>query len=97
MLKLLTPCRLGALELRNRVVMAPLTRCRTDNDGFVPNEMMARYYAQRAGAGLIISEGTIVSPQGRGYPFTPGIWSAEQVEGWRKVTAVLHAKHGLLF
>ncbi len=97
MLKLLTPCRLGALELRNRVVMAPLTRCRTDNTGFVPTEMMARYYAQRAGAGLIISEGTIVSPQGRGYPFTPGIWSAEQVEGWRKVTVAVHAKNSLIF
>ena len=97
MLKLLTPCCLGDLELRNRVVMAPLTRCRTDNAGFVPTEMMARYYAQRARAGLIISEGTIVSPQGRGYPFTPGIWSAEQVQGWRQVTAAVHAKNGLIF
>lgn len=94
MLKLLTPCRLGALELRNRVVMAPLTRCRADNAGFVPNDMMVRYYAQRAGAGLIISEGTIVSPQGRGYPFTPGIWSAEQVAGWRKVTDAVHREGG---
>ena len=72
-MKLLTPVRLGALELKNRVVMAPLTRCRCDNGGYVPTPMMAEYYAQRAGAGLIISEGTIVSPQGRGYPFTPGI------------------------
>lgn len=94
MLKLLTPCRLGALQLRNRVVMAPLTRCRADNPGYVPNEMMVRYYAQRAGAGLIISEGTIVSPQGRGYPFTPGIWSAEQVAGWRRVTDAVHATGG---
>lgn len=97
MLKLLTPCQLGALQLRNRVVMAPLTRCRADNPGYVPNEMMAAHYAQRAGAGLIISEGTIVSPQGRGYPFTPGIWSAEQVEGWRKVTAAVHAQKGAIF
>ena len=82
--QLLTPVRLGALELKNRVVMAPLTRCRTDNPGYVPTEMMARYYAQRAGAGLIVSEGTIVSPQARGYPFTPGIWSADRspAGGW---------------
>jgi len=94
--QLLTPVRLGALELRNRVVMAPLTRCRTDNPGYVPTEMMARYYAQRASAGLIVSEGTIVSPQARGYPFTPGIWSAEQVAGWRLVTDAVHQKGGLI-
>ena len=68
-LQLLTPVRLGALALKNRVVMAPLTRCRCDNAGYVPSEMMRRYYAQRAVAGLIVSEGTIVSPQARGYPF----------------------------
>lgn len=93
---LLEPVRLGALNLRNRVVMAPLTRCRTDNPGAVPTEMMARYYAQRAGAGLIISEGTIVSPRGRGYPFTPGIWSDDQVAGWRRVTDAVHAAGGLI-
>jgi N-ethylmaleimide reductase len=93
---LLSPVRLGALHLRNRVVMAPLTRCRTDNPGFVPTDMMARYYAQRAEAGLIISEGTIVSPQGRGYPYTPGIWSDEQVTGWQKVTSAVHARDGLI-
>lgn len=93
---LLTPFRLGALELKNRVVMAPLTRCRCDNPGYVPTEMMARYYAQRASAGLIISEGTVVSPQARGYPFTPGIWSAEQVAGWRLVTDAVHQKGGLI-
>ena len=93
---LLTPVRLGALQLKNRIVMAPLTRCRTDNPGYVPTEMMARYYAQRAGAGLIISEGTIVSPQGRGYPYTPGIWSEEQLEGWQNVTGAVHAAGGLI-
>lgn len=93
---LLTPVRLGALELRNRLVMAPLTRCRADNSGFVPTHLMARYYGQRAGAGLIVSEGTIVSPQGRGYPFTPGIWSAAQVAGWKKVTDAVHARGGLI-
>lgn len=94
--RLLSPVQLGALHLRNRVVMAPLTRCRVDNPGAVPTESMARYYAQRASAGLIISEGTIVSPQGRGYPFTPGIWSAEQVAGWRRVTDAVHAAGGLI-
>ena len=93
-LKLLTPVRLGALDLANRVVMAPLTRCRCDNEGFVPTPMMAEYYAQRAGAGLIVSEGCIISPQGRGYPFTPGIWSAEQVAGWRLVTDAVHRQGG---
>ena len=93
-LKLLTPVRLGALELANRVVMAPLTRCRCDHPGYVPTPMMAEYYAQRAGAGLIISEGTIVSPRGRGYPYTPGIWSAEQVAGWRQVTDAVHQRGG---
>ena len=93
---LLTPIRLGALELNNRVIMAPLTRCRCDNPGYVPTAMMARYYAQRAGAGLIVSEGTIVSPQGRGYPFTPGIWSDEQVAGWRLVTDAVHERGGLI-
>jgi N-ethylmaleimide reductase len=93
-LQLLTPVRLGALQLANRIVMAPLTRCRCDNPGFVPTPMMAEYYAQRASAGLIISEGTIVSPQGRGYPHTPGIWSAEQVDGWRLVTDAVHAAGG---
>lgn len=96
MSRLLEPVRLGALHLRNRVVMAPLTRCRADNPDAVPTEMMARYYAQRAGAGLIISEGTIVSPRGRGYPFTPGIWSDEQVAGWRQVTDAVHAEGGLI-
>ncbi len=91
---LLAPVRLGALDLANRVVMGPLTRCRVDNADYVPTPMMARYYAQRASAGLIISEGTIVSPQGRGYPYTPGIWSAAQVAGWRQVTDAVHAAGG---
>ncbi len=96
MSNLLAPVQLGALALRNRVVMAPLTRCRTDNPGFVPSALTALYYAQRASAGLIISEGTIVSPQARGYPYTPGIWSAAQVAGWRGVTKAVHDKGGLI-
>ncbi len=94
--KLLAPVRLGALSLKNRVVMAPLTRCRADNPEAAPTALMARYYVQRAGAGLIISEGTIVSPHARGYPYTPGIWSDAQVAGWRQVTDAVHRTGGLI-
>jgi N-ethylmaleimide reductase len=94
--KLLAPVQLGALTLNNRVVMAPLTRCRANNPETAPTPLMARYYAQRAGAGLLISEGTIVSPQGRGYPYTPGIWSDAQVAGWRLVTDAVHQAGGLI-
>lgn len=86
--------KLGDLELPNRVVMAPLTRCRADNARFAPTPMMARYYAMRASAGLIVSEATIVSAQGRGYPDTPGIWSDAQVAGWKLVTDAVHAAGG---
>jgi 2,4-dienoyl-CoA reductase-like NADH-dependent reductase (Old Yellow Enzyme family) len=88
------PLKAGAFELRNRIVMAPLTRCRA-SEGRVPNELMAEYYAQRSSAGLILSEATAISPRGVGYPNTPGIWSAAQVEGWKKVTAAVQA-HGSL-
>jgi N-ethylmaleimide reductase len=91
---LFRPYRLGALTLPNRILMAPLTRARSSQPGDVPNEMNARYYAQRAGTGLIISEATQVSPQGKGYAFTPGIHSEAQVEGWRKVTDAVHAAGG---
>ena len=94
--KLLAPVQLGALSLKNRVVMAPLTRCRADNPEAAPTALMARYYAQRASAGLIISEGTIVSLQARGYPYTPGIWSDAQVAGWRRVTDAVHQAGGLI-
>lgn len=87
------PINAGALELRNRIIMAPLTRCRADA-GRVPGELMLEYYRQRAGAGLIISEATSVTPQGVGYPDTPGIWSDEQVAGWRKITDAVHAEGG---
>jgi 2,4-dienoyl-CoA reductase-like NADH-dependent reductase (Old Yellow Enzyme family) len=93
MSKLFDPLTLGDLHLPNRVVMAPLTRCRA-SAGRVPNAMMARYYAQRASAGLIISEATSVSPMGVGYPDTPGIWSDEQVAGWKRVTQAVHAAGG---
>jgi hypothetical protein len=87
---LFSPVDFGALTLANRIVMAPLTRSRMGADG-VPSEMHARYYAQRASAGLIISEATNISAQGRGYDLTPGIWSEEQVAGWKVVTDAVHA------
>lgn len=93
---LFEPIQVGDLTLPNRIVMAPLTRCRA-GEGRVPNALMAEYYAQRSGAGLIISEATSVSPQGVGYPDTPGIWSDGQVEGWRKVTKAVHDAGGRIF
>lgn len=92
---LLSPIKIGAFELSNRVIMAPLTRCRS-SEGRVPNDLMAEYYGQRASMGLIISEATSVSSQGVGYPDSPGIWSNEQIEGWKKVTLNVHAKGGLI-
>src|ERR1017187_2008154 len=87
---------LGEYRLANRVVMAPLTRSRASAQG-VPTSMMAEYYAQRASAGLIIAEGTNVSPQGRGYALTPGIYTTSQVEGWRRVTEAIHGKGSRVF
>src|SRR5438552_5695339 len=94
--KLLSPYRLGKLELPNRVVLAPLTRNRAAL-GNVPTSLMAQYYAQRASAGLIISEATQVSPDGQGYEATPGIHSPEQIEGWQDVTKAVHARGGRIF
>lgn len=90
---LFQPLKAGAFTLPNRIVMAPLTRCRA-SEGRVPNAMMADYYAQRAAFGLILSEATSISPQGVGYPNTPGIWSDEQVEGWKLVTHAVHNAGG---
>lgn len=90
---LFTPITLGDLTLNNRIVMAPLTRCRAD-EGRVPSELMVEYYRQRASAGLILTEATSVTPMGVGYPNTPGIWSAEQIQGWRTVTDAVHAAGG---
>jgi N-ethylmaleimide reductase len=89
---LFDPLRLGSLELPNRFVMAPLTRARAGRDA-VPNELMAAYYAQRAGAGLIISEATGISREGLGWPGAPGLWNDAQVEGWKRVTDAVH-HHG---
>jgi 2,4-dienoyl-CoA reductase-like NADH-dependent reductase (Old Yellow Enzyme family) len=88
-----TPLRLGALTLPNRIIMAPLTRCRA-GAGRVPTDLMREYYVQRASAGMILTEATAVDPMGVGYPDTPGIWSDEQVAGWRKVTDGVHAAGG---
>ncbi len=91
---LFTPFKLGALELPNRVLMSPLTRSRSSQPGDIPNAMNAEYYRQRAGAGLIIAEATQVSPQGKGYAFTPGIHSTAQIAGWRLVTEAVHQAGG---
>ncbi|ERS87748.1 MULTISPECIES: alkene reductase [unclassified Halomonas] len=89
---LLTPLRLGSLTLPNRVIMAPLTRARTPDS--VPGTLQQAYYGQRAGAGLIISEATNISPTARGYVYTPGIWTDAQEAGWRDVVEAVHAKGG---
>jgi len=94
---LFRPFTLGDLVLPNRVLMAPLTRSRSKQPGDIPWELNATYYAQRAGTGLIIAEATQVSPQGKGYAFTPGIHSDQQVEGWRKVTRAVHDAGGRIF
>ncbi|SEA59667.1 NADH:flavin oxidoreductase / NADH oxidase family protein [Thiothrix caldifontis] len=96
MISLFGSAQLGDLTLRNRVIMAPLTRCRA-SAGRVPNTLMAQYYQQRATAGLILTEATSVTPMGVGYPDTPGIWSDEQVQGWKLVTHAVHQAGGLIF
>ncbi|MBV8095899.1 MAG: alkene reductase [Acetobacteraceae bacterium] len=92
---LFSPVEVGPLTLRNRIVMAPLTRSRASR-GNVPNELNALYYAQRASAGLIISEATQISPEGQGYIRTPGIHSPEQIEGWKCVTKAVHVTGGTM-
>jgi len=95
-MKLLTPFKLGPLELSNRTVMSALTRCRAIEDN-VPTPLAATYYCQRASAGLIITEATQVTPWGQGYPNTPGIYSDEQVQGWKKITDAVHKAGGKIF
>jgi len=84
------------ITLKNKIAMAPLTRCMADND-LVPTDAMVEYYAKRADAGLIISEATIIRPDGQGYPNTPGIYSQQQLKGWKKVTDAVHANGGKIF
>ena len=93
---LFSPIQLGPHTLPNRMAMAPMTRNRAD-EGNVPQALNVEYYSQRAGAGLIITEATQISPQGVGYPATPGIHSAEQVAGWKRITGAVHAKGGHIF
>ncbi len=88
---------LQGLTLKNRIVMAPLTRCRATHGTDVPHALNAAYYMQRASAGLIIAEATQISPMGKGYAWTPGIYSPEQIEGWRLVTDAVHAEGGRIF
>lgn len=94
--KLFTPLQAGRLHLKNRVVMAPLTRNRALRDGDVPAPLAVDYYRQRAGNGLIVTEGAQVSPSGQGYAWTPGIYSPAQIEGWRPVTEAVHAAGGTI-
>jgi len=93
---LFSPLRLGAMQLPNRIIMAPLTRMRC-GAGNAPTALNAEYYAQRSSAGLIISEGTAISPQAQGYPNAPGIYTAAQIAGWRTVTDGVHARGGRIF
>src|SRR5665647_269758 len=90
--KLFSPEKVGSIDLKNRIVMAPMTRCRAI--GNVPNDLMAEYYKQRSGAGLIITEGTSPSPNGLGYARIPGIFSKQQVEGWKMITSAVHKTGG---
>jgi len=92
---LFTPINIGPLTLKNRIVMAPMTRCRALNN--IPNDLMAEYYDQRTDAGLIITEGTSPSPNGLGYARIPGIFSKEQIEGWEKVTSLVHFHNSIIF
>jgi N-ethylmaleimide reductase len=94
--KVLQPVTIGTLQLKNRIVMAPMTRSRSDDAG-VPPDYAADYYAQRAGAGLLITEATNISAQARGYPRTPGIWGDEQVAAWQVVTDAVHRRGGKIF
>jgi N-ethylmaleimide reductase len=93
---LFDPIRLGAIVAPNRILMAPLTRARSTMD-HVPTPMMVDYYRQRAGAGLILSEATGISPQGLGWPYAPGIWNKAQIEAWKPITSAVHAAGGRIF
>ena len=94
---LFQPLKLGRHILKNRVVLPPLTRSRSSQPGNIANELMATYYQQRAGAGFMISEGTQIEPRGQGYAWTPGIYTQEQIQGWRKVTDAVHDEGNIIF
>lgn len=88
---------LGPYTLSNRIVLPPLTRSRSTQPGNIANELMATYYRQRAGAGFMITEGAQIEPRGQGYAWTPGIYTQEQIDGWRKVTDAVHAEGNIIF
>src|SRR5476649_1584933 len=94
---LFTPVVVADSTLPHRIVLAPMTRARSSQPGDVPNALNAEYYAQRASAALIVSEATQISPQSKGYSFTPGIHSQEQIAGWRLITDAVHAAGGRIF
>ncbi|GAB2887056.1 alkene reductase [Microbulbifer echini] len=94
---LFSEINLGPYTLKNRIVLPPLTRSRSTQPGNIANDLMAGYYAQRAGAGFMVTEGTQIEPRGQGYAWTPGIYSQEQVEGWKKVTKAVHDRGGIIF
>lgn len=94
---LFSTTELGAYTLKNRVALPPLTRSRSTQPGNVPNQLMANYYAQRAGAGFMVTEGTQIEPRGQGYAWTPGIHSEEQVQGWKKITEAVHNAGNIIF
>lgn len=95
--KLFTPYTLGSLSLPHRVIMAPMTRCRSEQPGNIPGELMKTYYAQRSSAALMITEATQISTKGQGYSFTPGIHTDEQEWGWRTITKAVHERGGRIF
>ncbi|WP_299579548.1 alkene reductase [uncultured Microbulbifer sp.] len=94
---LFSEINLGPYTLKNRIVLPPLTRSRSSQPGNIANDLMANYYAQRAGAGFMVTEGTQIEPRGQGYAWTPGIYSQQQVEGWKKVTKAVHDRGGIIF
>ena len=97
-LKLFTPVQLGSLNLKHRVVMAPLTRSRAEQPGGIPGDMMVQYYSDRASdGGLIVSEATNISPTARGWYGVPGLFTDQHVEGWKRVARAIHAKNGFVF
>ncbi|MEO3989141.1 alkene reductase [Pseudocitrobacter cyperus] len=94
---LFTPLKLGAFTLKNRIALPPLTRSRSSQPGNIANDLMAEYYAQRSSAGFMVSEGTQIEPRGQGYAWTPGIYTPEQIAGWKKVTERVHQRGGVIF
>ncbi|WP_444937726.1 alkene reductase [Microbulbifer sp. JMSA002] len=94
---LFSEINLGPYTLKNRIVLPPLTRSRSSQPGNIANDLMANYYAQRAGAGFMVTEGTQIEPRGQGYAWTPGIYSQDQIEGWKKVTKSVHDQGGIIF